>query len=137
MRTRLLFFTFLSAVRLTAQVASATLLGEIQDESGALAPAVTITARQDSTGFVRTAVTNTEGAYRIDDLIPGKYTIIVRKSGFRTLESKDVSLAVNQKARLDMVLKVGGERDSVTVQARVSLVQGDDATVGYRLESTN
>ena len=120
-----------------AQVASATLLGEVRDESGALSPAVTITARQNATGFVRTSVTNAQGAYRIDELTPGQYTVTAEKSGFRMLESKDVALEVNQKARLDMVLQLGGARDSVTVEAQVSPVQSDDATVGYRLESSN
>jgi len=55
-----------------SQVASATILGEVHDESGALAPAVTVSARQNATGFVRTAVTNAQGAYRIDELIPGR-----------------------------------------------------------------
>ena len=120
-----------------AQVASATLLGEVHDESGALSPAVAITARQNNTGFVRTAVTNAQGAYRIDELIPGQYTVTAEKPGFQTLESKDVLLEVNQKARLDMQLSLGSERDSVTVEAQVSPVQSDDATVGYRLNSSN
>ena len=115
----------------------ATLLGEVRDESGALAPAVTVTARQNATGFVRTSVTNTQGAYRIDELIPGQYTVTAGKSGFQTLESKDVMLEVNQRARLDMQLQLGSASGSVTVEAQVSPVQSDDATVGYRLESSN
>lgn len=58
-----------------AQVASATLLGEVHDESGALAPAVTVTVRQNATGFLRTSATNAQGAYRIDELIPGHYSV--------------------------------------------------------------
>ena len=134
---RLLVLLLLPAAGLRAQVASATLLGEVRDESGALAPAVTITARQNATGFVRTAVTNAQGAYRIDELIPGQYTVTAEKSGFNTLESKNVALEVNQKARLDIVLQLSGARESVTVEAQISPVQSDDATVGYRLESSN
>src|SRR5260370_1830121 len=118
-----------------AQIASATLLGEVRDESGALAPAAIVTARQDATGFVRTAVTSAQGAYRIDELVPGTYTVTAEKSGFRMMEVKDVRLEVNQKARFDLILKLGGERESVTVQAQVSPVQSDDASVGYRLDA--
>ncbi|MBZ5593834.1 MAG: TonB-dependent receptor [Acidobacteriia bacterium] len=119
-----------------AQVASATLLGDVRDESGALAPAATVTARHNATGFVRSAVTNSQGAYRIDELLPGEYTVTAEKSGFRTVEAKAIPLEVNQKARLDLVLTIGGERDSVTVQAQVSPVQSEDASIGYRLESS-
>ena len=40
-----------------AQVASATLTGAVVDESSAVAPGVTIVAREESTGFTRTTVT--------------------------------------------------------------------------------
>jgi outer membrane receptor protein involved in Fe transport len=120
-----------------AQVASATLLGEVRDESGALAPAATITVRNNGTAFTRTGTTGSQGAYRIDELLPGSYTITAEKSGFRTIEAKDVTLQVNQKARLDLVLNIGGERESITVQAQVSPVQSDDASVGYHLGSAD
>lgn len=119
-----------------AQVASATLLGEVRDQTGALAPAVTVTARQDATGFVRTAVTNAQGAYRIDELIPGAYTVTAEKTDFNKFQSEHVVLEVNQNARLDIVLTVGPARGSVTVEGQVSLVQTDDATAGYRVDSS-
>ena len=128
----------LLALRTTthAQVASAALLGEVHDESGALAPAVTVSARHDATGFLRIAITNAQGAYRIDELLPGDYTVTAERAGFRTVEARNVNLQVNQKARLDLVLKVGTERDSVTVQAQVSPLQSDDPSIGYRLDSS-
>jgi outer membrane receptor protein involved in Fe transport len=119
-----------------AQVASAALLGEVHDESGALAPAVTVSARHDATGFLRIAITNAQGAYRIDELLPGDYTVTAERAGFRTVEARNVNLQVNQKARLDLVLKVGAERDSITVQAQVSPLQSDDPSIGYRLDSS-
>lgn len=135
------FFLVLLAISLggalRAQVASATLLGEVRDESGALAPAVTVTARQDATGFTRTAATGPQGAYRMDELLPGEYTVTAEKLGFHRLEVNNVSLQVNQKARLDLVLKIGREQESITVVAQVSPVQSDDASVGYRLDTAD
>ena len=122
---------------LRAQVASSVLLGEVHDESGALAPGVAVSARQNATGFLRTAATNAQGAYRIDDLLPGDYTVTAERAGFRTVEARNVTLQVNQKARLDLVLKIGAERDSITVQAQVSPLQSDDPSVGYRLQASD
>ena len=133
----LLAVSVMSLFPLRAQVASSVLLGEVHDESGALAPGVAVSARQNATGFLRTAATNAQGAYRIDDLLPGDYTVTAERAGFRTVEARNVTLQVNQKARLDLVLKIGAERDSITVQAQVSPLQSDDASVGYRLPSSD
>ena len=43
-------------------------------------------------------------------------------------------LEINQKARLDLKLDVGAERDSVTVSAVISPLQASDPSVGYRLD---
>src|SRR5450755_88096 len=118
-----------------AQVASSTLSGTALDESGAAAPGVAITAREDNTGFTRATVTGAEGAYVVEELAPGIYTITAEKAGFRTTTSGHVALSVNQKGRLDLQLKVGEARDSVTTVATVSPVQSDDASIGYRLDS--
>ena len=126
-----------SVCSLHAQVASATLLGDIQDPSGAVVPGVAVTVKQNATGFVRTAATNGQGAYRIDELAPGTYTVTAQMSGFNTFESKHVVLEVGQKARLDVMLTVGGPYPDILVEEPVSPVQTDDATVGYRLESSN
>ena len=131
----LLFFIWLSQAH--GQAASATLLGDAHDQSGALIPAATVTARNNDTGFIRTVLTNSQGAYRIDELLPGRYTISAAKTGFRTVEAVDVVLEVNRKARLDLVLDIGSERGSITVQAQVSPVESDDASIGSRLEATS
>lgn len=116
------------------QVSSASLLGEARDETSALISDVKITARNESTGFTRTATTNSEGSYRIDDLLPGRYTVSAEKQGFRTLTTNSLVLEVNQKAKLDFELKIGQMEESITVNASVSLIQSEEASVGYRLD---
>ncbi len=122
------------AVVAPAQVASSTLLGEVRDESTAGAPGVRITLRHDATGFARRTVTGALGSYRVDELLPGAYTVTAEKEGFRPVVAREVVLELNQRARLDLVLKVGGARDSITVRAAVSPLQTEDASVGYRLD---
>lgn len=116
------------------QVSSAALLGEVSDEASAALPGVKVTARHEATGFSRSIVTNAEGGYRIGDLLPGRYTVTAEKDGFRTATAEAVVLEVNQKARLDLQLKVGLQKEVQTVTADVSPLQSDDASVGYRLD---
>jgi hypothetical protein len=58
-----------------SQVSSGSLLGDARDEKAASVEAVLITARNNDTGFTRSASTNAFGSYRIDDLLPGAYTV--------------------------------------------------------------
>ena len=132
---RALLLLSLIAGQVLAQVASATLSGIVLDESAAAAPGATITAREEGTGFTRTAVSGPEGNYVIEELPPGTYTMTASKTGFRTTASGQFTLEVNQKARLDLKLFVGTARDSITTTAQVSVVEGDQASIGYRLNS--
>ena len=129
----LLWWLFTTPAR--AQLASATLSGMVFDESRAAAPGVALTAREESTGFTRMTLTGAEGGYVLSELSPGIYTVTAQKAGFRTLTSEHVALAVNQKAHLDLDLKVGEMRDSVTAVAAVSPVQTDEATIGYLFDA--
>lgn len=113
----------LSAAAAKAQVSSAALFGEARDESSSVAPGVTVTATQASTGFVRGVLTGPRGNYSIEELPPGTYVITARKPGFRTLAAAGVTLEVNRKARLDLVMRVGEAHDSVTVTGAVPLVE--------------
>ncbi len=130
----LLVLLLVMAAGAEAQVASSTLSGEVRDQSGALAPGVRVTARSDATGFSRTVASGDKGSYRIDELLPGRYTVTAEKTGFRTVTANGVSLAVNQNGRLDLTMEVGPERELVTVTAKVEAVDTADASVGYRLD---
>ena len=109
-----------------AQVASGTLLGEVRDESAAVAPGVRMTAREEGTGFSRSVMTGPLGSYQMDDLLPGRYTVTAGKRGFRTVEARGVVLEVNQRTRLDFVLKVGAEHESLVVTAQISPLQTEE-----------
>src|ERR1039458_1372108 len=119
----------------SAQVASASLLGTVVDESSAVAPGVTVSAREESTGFTRSTVTNAEGGYAIEALLPGWYTVTAMKPGVRATAAEHVQLTVSQKALLDLKLYVGEERESVTATGTGSPVQTNEASIGYLFDS--
>jgi carboxypeptidase family protein len=125
-----------SASAALAQVASSSLLGVVTDPSAAVVQDVKVTARHEATGFSRTALTGTTGQYRIDDLIPGSYTLTAEKPGFKTELTSAVLLEVNQKGRVDLQLQLGVAGEAVTVQASASLVASDDASMGNVLDSS-
>ncbi len=129
-------FLALAALPCAAQVSSGSLLGDVRDEKAAPVSGVSIVVQSNGTGFSRSAATNAFGSYRIDDLLPGAYTVTAEHNGFQTVTVSPVFVEVNQKARLDIDLKVGSAHDSITVTARTSPVQTDDAGEGYQLGSS-
>src|SRR5215831_6055805 len=116
-----------------AQVASATLSGTVMDPQSRPVPKVRVTVTQDATGFSRSTTTDERGLYVFDPIAPGAYKFTAASPGFVRYEA-DVVLELNQRARRDVVLTIGG--DTVTVTAQVSPVNTDDATVGYRLDQS-
>jgi len=82
-----------SAGRASAQNAQIT--GTVTDDSGGVVPGVTMTARNEETGLVRTAVTDATGNYRLPALPPGIYVVIVELQGFNTEERKDIVLVID------------------------------------------
>lgn len=126
----------LAALPGSAQVSSGSLLGDVRDEKAAPVSGVSIVVQNNGTGFSRSAASNAFGSYRIDDLLPGAYTVIAEHNGFQTVTVSPIFVEVNQKARLDIDLKVGSAHDSITVTARTSPLQTDDAGEGYQLGSS-
>lgn len=134
MKAILLILCIGASVR--AQVASATLSGMVADQSAAVVAGVSVTAAQPATGFSYTSVTDVRGIYVFDPLPPGTYTLTARKPGFQDYEADGIVLEVNQHGRQDVRLAVGREQERITVTAAVSPVNTDDASVGYRMDTS-
>jgi hypothetical protein len=74
---------------------------------------------------------NDFGSYRIDDLLPGAYTVTAQHDSFRAVTVSPFFVEVNQKVRLDVELKVGSVHDTATVNSHASPLQTDEASEGY------
>ncbi len=67
--------------------AQSTIIGVVRDSSGAVLPGVTVEASSDVLiERVRTAVTDSEGAYRLVDLRPGTYDLSFALPGFTSFK---------------------------------------------------
>ena len=79
-----------AATPANAQQTTGNITGRITDAQGAAVPGVTVTAKNASTGFVRTEVADQEGVYRILALPVGTYELTAELSGFNKFEGKGV-----------------------------------------------
>src|SRR6188472_2913381 len=67
--------------------AQTTLAGVVRDNSGAVLPGVNVEAASPALiEKVRTAVTDGNGRYRIENLQPGTYSVTFSLSGFATVK---------------------------------------------------
>jgi hypothetical protein len=126
--------TFLvSSAWLSAQ--QATVNGRVIDSSGAAMPGATVTAVNADTGIRNAVTTDPEGLYAIPLLPPGRYTITVEMSGFRSQTKSGITLDVQQTARVDFTLAVGGVAETVDVKS--SRVDAQTSALGQVIDNRN
>lgn len=92
---------------------SATLLGSVRNEEGESIPGITILIVSTSKG----AVTNAEGKYLIQDIIPGIYAIEVSGVGF---EKQSLKISFKAREQIDKIIilkESTSELDEVVVTA--------------------
>ncbi|MBI2822910.1 MAG: TonB-dependent receptor [Acidobacteria bacterium] len=118
-----LFFALLSLEVVLAQVTTATIVGTVSDESAAVLPGVSVTARNLATRVSRTVVTDDEGRYRAPNLPLGEYEVEALLSGFQTGVRSGITLTVGREAVVDFRLRVGEITERVTVTGEAPLVE--------------
>jgi hypothetical protein len=103
----------LCATSIFAQQGTGSLKGRVSDELGGLIVGATVTAT-DATGKTNTAKTNDDGAFTLNGLAPGKYTLQVASTGFGTFENTEVEIVAGRASQMDVTLKITTE-EKVTV----------------------
>jgi Carboxypeptidase regulatory-like domain len=121
---------FMATVSL-AQINNATLTGTVADATGAVLPGVAITATNTATGVVTTAVSNEAGAYNIQSLIPGTYTLSGELPGFQKQTYENVLLGNAVTVRLNFSLQVSSQAQNVEVTiAADTLIATSSSSIG-------
>src|SRR5215212_1401700 len=90
-------------VSVYAQGSTASLAGTVRDEQGLIVPGAAVTLAATENTFSRTVTTDPSGAFEFAGLLPGEYKMRIELAGFAP-KAVNVSMAVNQRIRLDVVL---------------------------------
>lgn len=113
-----------------AQLSSGSITGTISDQSGAVLPAVAVTATNTATGVARSTLTNELGVYSFLSLPPGTYRITATKPGFKQATVENLGLTVDQQLRRDIGMELGTQTEHVTVEAAMATVGTEAPTMG-------
>jgi outer membrane receptor protein involved in Fe transport len=90
--------------------------GTATDSTGAAVPGITVTVTSPNLITAQSATTDDTGRFRIANLPPGKYTVIVEATkGFAKFERSEVSVNLSRTSSVDVQLQPAGAQASVTV----------------------
>ena len=125
-----LFLFFASFAGMNAQQTTGTIVGTVQDQTGAVVSTATVTATNVATGFSRAVQTNYQGEYRIDFLPVGTYTVEVVAKSFRHFTQQNIDLTVDQTLTLEIPLSAGAATETVTVTSAPPMINTSTSELG-------
>ena len=103
--------------------AQAAIAGEVRDTSGGVLPGVTVEASSPALiEKVRTAITDGNGRYRIEDLRPGTYLVTFTLSGFTTTRREGLNVSGTGVITINIDMPVSGVQEVITVTGETPVV---------------
>ncbi|HTS13277.1 MAG TPA: TonB-dependent receptor [Candidatus Limnocylindrales bacterium] len=110
---------------------TATIHGQVTDQTHAAVPEAQVTAINALTGLQRTTQTDASGSFSLGGLpVAGTYEVTAHKSGFADAKVSGLSLIGGATANADLQLNVTGGQTAVTVTGVVGEVRADEPQLG-------
>jgi hypothetical protein len=119
----------------SAQSLYGSIVGTVDDQSGAPVPGANVTATNTGTGHKVDAQTDADGNFTFRNLQPGTYDLHATLTGFRELKRTGVRVTAGNPIRQDLKLEVGTVAEAVTVTAESTLLQTEKADLHTELTS--
>ena len=126
------------SVNTAAQEIAGSIRGTILDASGGAVSGARVSAIQTETGLLRTAATDSQGAYVLVELLVGHYRLEAQAKGFKKYVQEGIVLDVHETATVIVRLAVGIPTEEVRVEADAGSAARAACAVGpeIRLLST-
>src|SRR4051812_30963776 len=121
-------FLLLTAAPLLAQFDTAEVLGTVRDRSGSVVSKASITLTNQGTGIEARTATGEDGGYTFSNVKIGVYTVIAEAPGFSKAVARDVTVNVNARQRVDLVLQVGAVTETIEVTAAAAVLETDTSS---------
>lgn len=124
-----------SPAPLAAQVTTATIYGTVTDPSGGAVAGAEVAATNEQTGAKWQLTTSAAGEFTYTFLPVGRYTIVIRASGFREERRTGLELGAGKELRLAYKLSLGQLTETVTVTSETPLLNTANAEQDLTLNS--
>jgi hypothetical protein len=126
----------LMAAPAMAQVLYGSVVGTVQDPTGAMIPNATVTITNKGTGATRDAAADDQGRFTFVNVLAGQYDMKVVAQGFKSINVTGIDVPVNTVTRRDVKLEIGGLTETVSVTAEAVQLQTDRTDVRHALTTT-
>ena len=117
------------------QQGGGAIFGAVTDQQDAVVGGATVIVTHVNTGSVFRTQTNDSGNYSAPNLAIGQYEVAVEMEGFKRAVRSGLTLQVNQRAQVDVVLELGQIVETVEVVGAAPLVDTGSATLGQVIEN--
>jgi hypothetical protein len=112
-----------------AQSTLGSILGTVQDASGAVIPGAAVTVHSLDQDLSRQTATSDAGDFLVENLKPGHYSITVEHEGFSKAVVRDTQLDARQALRIPVTLTVAVQATEVVVTSGAYQINTEDATL--------
>ena len=109
-RTVLALAVLAGTIALHAQTFTASVLGVVNDATGAAIPSATVIATNVATNGRTEARSDSTGRYLLPQLQPGTYRLEATAAGFKKYLHAGIELNVGQQAQVDIAMVVGASK---------------------------
>ena len=116
--------------RAAAQFETASIVGTVRDNTGAVVGGATVTATHVETGVSTTRTTDDTGNYEFFTLRIGTYVVTAEKEGFAVAVADNVRATVGARQRVDLSLQVGALTERVEVTGDVTRLETETSQRG-------
>jgi len=132
----LLIVSIVALTTLAQAQFGASLQGTVTDKTGAVVSGANVTITEQATGVSHNTATDASGFYRINELPPGKYTVVVQAGNFKQSSQSDVDVSAERPTPVNVTLDTGSASETVNVTSTLPALQTEDATIQGTLTTT-
>src|SRR5215470_14542413 len=111
------------------------LRGAARDSSGAVVVGCELSLINEETNTARAALTNSEGEYAFTNVLPGVYTLVATRSGYKKYERKNIRIGTQEFITLDVRLDVGQTTESITISGEPAVLESSNPSIATTLET--
>jgi hypothetical protein len=120
--SRTLLLTLLCCLPALAQNFRGSLVGTIEDPGGKRIPSATILVTSAASPVVRRETTSdSRGEFRVDDLFPGNYDVLITAAGYAETRT-EAAIRISSVLLITVTMKPGPARQTVTVEGKTSSI---------------
>ncbi len=123
------------AMPASAQSLYGSVVGQVEDPSGAAIVTATITLTNKATGQTYEGKADETGRFLVPNVMPGDYDLKVSAAGFKTATRTDLRVSAASLTRADMKLDVGAISEQITVEGTATVLQTDKADTHTELNA--